>query len=190
MPITHAFTSTKSEGSDPTKVRTSDWNADHTLTADYVGNNTAYSSVVSNERRQWVVPFTTTTAGLLVSVQAHMSSNGTNVGGIAAALFDDNGGTPLLIGASGHGQSNVTGFALSSTYRWAGLPIGIFIPAGDYWLAWMYDRGGSGGIMNLHYDASGTGYYVDPGGSWINETAMSSPTSTTATWSIRGLMIY
>lgn len=37
MPIRHAFTSAKSDGSDATKVRPSNWNADHTHTESSVG---------------------------------------------------------------------------------------------------------------------------------------------------------
>lgn len=36
MPIKHAFTSAKADGADATKVRASNWNADHTGTAPYV----------------------------------------------------------------------------------------------------------------------------------------------------------
>jgi hypothetical protein len=106
------------------------------------------------------------TAGLIASVSAYLQMTGFNVGAMAVAVFADNAGSPdsLIAGVypSG-GASGNTWFAfVPSTPRWMTMPIGLWVPAGTYWIA-VHFRDTGGGTLQIAYDGSGSDVYQHVG---------------------------
>jgi hypothetical protein len=129
------------------------------LTHSYLGYNTIGGTTEAVLARQWLAKKVTVgTAGVITSIGAYIdqvtTATTTNMG---VAVFEDNAGTPrklLASNATTVGTGQLWLEAVSGTPgdpRWMHLPLGLYVPAADYWLGVVLD----GTAYNVYKDGSG-----------------------------------
>lgn len=159
----------------------------------YLGYNTVGgSSVAMVQYRTYMKQITVSTAGLLTDIAIHVRhSAATNLQNLMAYVLSDNAGTPHLqisLGARTGSVSDGT-FFMTTTARWLSIPIGLYLPAGDYWLC-VQRMDDPGTDLMLYYDGSGADKYQDIAGGWSADGSQYTITDTTNAYSIRASLIY
>lgn len=106
--------------------------------------------------------------GYISSIGAYVKNDAGNVQGMGAILFEDNAGVPGSILALSP-TPNIYTLLLTNTYRWLHIPIGRWVPAGNYWIA-VYSHTTNNHI-NIAYDTGGSDRYWYPGGGniWMSD---------------------
>ncbi len=155
------------------------------LTQAYVGYNTVGASAENVALQvQYMTKITLAAAGLLTNVEIHCKSDGANVPYIHYAVCDDNAGTIGNLIAINVSQDNAA--YMNTTYRWLGAAMGVWLPAGDYWIGFMAE-GAASINFEVHYDTGGSDRKIaSSGGNWLMDGSMASQTNTTRKYSIRG----
>jgi len=161
------------------------------LSQSYLGYNTVGGSVETmTSLRVYAKKITLTADGLLASVDCHIRGSAADLGSSqAAGVFSDSGGSPdLVLAFVGYDHDAVSVYLRKSigaagTFRWFCTPIGIWLPAGDYWI-FIHNRNGGN---DLHYDSGGSDRYMTEGaGLGITDwDGLYSPTTSSNTYSIR-----
>lgn len=125
---------------------------------------------------------TLATDGLLSAIVANIKGNGSNVGVIGAGVYEDAAGPVpgklIAAGSLGHaGSSQISGVFLNTTARWVAIPMGIWLPADDYWIAWM-NSSTTSGVLSIQY-SSGTGSDRTRlnSGPWLDDSSTSAGTN-------------
>jgi hypothetical protein len=160
------------------------------LAQSYVGYNAAggtTDAVGSGAWKQVFKRFTLSQPALVSSVDAYVKGNAANVATLFASVWDDNAGVPgkiVALGPAGERLAASTNdqlfnAAFTATARWVAVPVGVYLPAGTYWLA---INGGS--FLTLHYDSGGSDYTASEVATWFNET--STKTNSSRNYSLRG----
>lgn len=163
------------------------------FTHTYLGYNTVGgSSVAMAQYRTYMKQITVSTAGLLTDIAIHVGhSAATNLQNLMAYVLSDNAGAPHLqisLGARTGSVSDGT-FFMTTTARWLSIPIGLYLPAGDYWLC-VQRMDDPGTDLMLYYDGSGADKYQDIAGGWSADGSQYTITNTTNKYSIRASLIY
>lgn len=163
--------------------------AGSTLTQAYAGENVTTGSFQSVVGLQAIVQrITLASATLLASVDFYMKAASSSVGSVAAVVYADAAG-PIPKQVIGYGGviSNVAFYpdnGVSSTARWVSFPMGLWLTAGSYWLA--FACGTAGGLqLNRIATTGGTARTFDSGGAWVIDGDYYLNTATTNRWSIR-----
>jgi hypothetical protein len=164
------------------------------LTHTYVGYNTIGASTLNMViGTVYLKKITLAAAGFLASISAYVKETGDNILSIAAAVFDDTGGgapsVQHVIGASTTGIPSAGNQVWSTgsvfAQRWFHMPIGVYLPAGDYWLAVQAVAVNAGNIQ-IAYDTGGSDYSYVPGGVWFADGTRYTPSADSRHYSIRG----
>jgi hypothetical protein len=100
----------------------------------------------------------------LMAIVAGIKGNNANAGGLGCAVFSDTAGAPVNVIAAGTAPGNqgsdaavAANIQLNATARLIAMPVGVFLAAGDYWLAVHINEGGSGSTpLSIAY-AAGSG---------------------------------
>jgi hypothetical protein len=158
------------------------------ITQSYIGYNTTGGTTDAIGAGSWKQVYkkvTLAAAAQLLSIEAYIKGNASNVQALGVVVLDDNAAVPgKVIGIAG-GQAisaggQIANLAMSTVARWVAVPIGIYLPAGTYWIGIM-----SGNGITLHYDGSGADYTQTTAVTW-NQAELTAPASSTRTYSIRG----
>jgi hypothetical protein len=169
-----------------------------TLTQSYVGYNTVGGSTeVMTDQRVLAKKITLATAGLLTNIEVHVDGGNSSdeVESINFGLYADSGGTPSALLSMYNGREvallmdNTLGAGGNTVARWFGGPMGVWLAAGDYWLAVQAIDTGASMPYRVYYDGSGTDRYYDSGGNWLGDWGWYSPTTGSNTYSIRGNIV-
>jgi hypothetical protein len=162
------------------------------LSQSYVGYNTAggtTDAVAVSSYKQVYKQITLASPGLLTSIDAYVKGNLTNVQALYCAVVDDNAGVPGKVIALNAGETNggttLVNVAMNATARWIALPIGVWLPAGTYWIAIT-----AGNEITLHYDGSGGDFTSVLGATWFEpELVGGASTNSSRKYSVRGSLI-
>lgn len=116
--------------------------------------------------RQFVQKITLASDKFCASVDIYCKQNNAGNGyGIAGFIYDDVSGKPVhLLAVGGDLNQPLNLYRVSGTAgdaRWLTVPLGIWLPAGDYWYGGEVT---TQAVCNFYYDATGTSYYWDKGG--------------------------
>jgi hypothetical protein len=163
------------------------------LTQAYIGYNTIGGSwETATSLRVYAKKVTVSNDCLITSIGAYVRNNSAGaddqVEGVQVGLYTDASGSPaLLIGMGGQQGSTVlfdsaSGATGDGVARWFELPIGLWVTAGDYWLA---VQPTNITILQIAYDGSGSDRYYTAGGEWMNDWGFYTPTTSSRTYSIR-----
>lgn len=132
----------------------------------YIGYNTVGgSSVGMSGTTQYLKKVTVASAGLIASVGAYLQGNADNVSSISAGVLADAAGLPAdilaAVGSGGNSQFMIdeSSSAHSGPARWIHFPIGLWVTAGDYWLAISGES-----RHDIFFDGSGSDVTEDNGG--------------------------
>lgn len=163
------------------------------VTQAYVGYNTAGGSFERANLRVYATKVTLANDCLLTAIEAYLKNDSAGaddqVESFSVAVYSDNAGTPdKIIALNVHANSTMlldsaSGSTGDGTARWVGIPIGKWLPAGDYWLAVQLT---DSSILNIAYDGSGSDRYYTSGGAWFADWGFYTPTTTSNKYSIRG----
>ena len=159
------------------------------FTHSYVGYNTAGGSTETMTRyRQLMKKVTLASDGMIMNVAAHIKpSASANVMGFVVAVLSDNAGTPNEI-LSYVPWTNVYNALFDNSYSWVSIPVNVWCPAGDYWLAVM--DVGNGSRLHIAYDGSGADKYYAVGYPWLSGADGGyTATATTNKYSIRASVL-
>ena len=165
------------------KVPVSDLRAG--LTHTYVGTTTPGSSTSAPASGTlWLAKkITLSAASLIASVGARLSTGG-SVGRLGVCVWSDNAGAVAdVLAVSGHLATD--SLHKSAGAAWVHVPVGLWAPAGDYWVGIAIGDGTSN--VAVAYDATGgTDHHVEASGAW---TTPGPGTATTNNYSIRASVL-
>jgi hypothetical protein len=156
----------------------------------YIGYNTAGGSTeTTTQYKQYMKQVTLSAAGLITSIGAYVKSQTVdNVVACTVGVLSDVSGAPgkvLAYAPAPMGSYNLlcnpTG---DSAFGWLHVPLGVYLAAGTYWLAWQ-DTGG-GARWSLAYDTSGSDNTWVSNGAWFLGKGDVAPTVTSNKYSLRG----
>lgn len=148
-------------------------------------------------RGKYYKKITVATAGYLMSVNAGVKGNGSSFVGLTAGVMSDNAGTPLNMIATAHPIIDDAAVALDPLYmnttaRFLAVPIGIWLPAADYWLV-IAMMAGADSRIQLAYDATTGGtdrsYTTGPSPVMGDHSLHASSADTTMNLSIYGELL-
>jgi hypothetical protein len=160
------------------------------LTHSYLGYNTIGGSAEAVTVRRWYAKkITVATAGVITSIGAYVdqTSAGTTTH-MGVGVFEDNAGTPRyllaanapVIGTGTLWLEHSSGTA--GQPRWMSLPIGLYVPAGDYWIGVVFDSAS----YSVFKDGSGADrYWTHATGIRFSDAGLVAITTTTDRYSIR-----
>lgn len=159
----------------------------------YAGYNTVGGSTENvTTARVYGKKITLANDCLLTSISARVIQSSDNIFAMNAAVFADNSSTIGYLLAYNANPSASFGMqdSASPTYvaGWVAIPIGIWLPAGDYWIAVQINV--TSGTFQLYYDTSGSDRYYTPGGMWFTHGQRYSQTDSTRKYSIRASTIH
>jgi len=165
------------------------------VTQEYLGYNViGVSTEAMAVSRVYAKKITLAAAGLLTSIEAYVDGGNANdvLGGLAAAVYDDTAGTPNRVVAYVQGDDasvlldDTSGAGGNTDPRWLAIPIGKWLTAGDYWIAYQHGRA-AGAETRIYFDGSGSDRTYDPGGAsyWFVDWGFYAPTTTANRYSIR-----
>lgn len=160
------------------------------LTKTEVGYTTVGGSLETlSGNTVYMKKFTMAQAGLVASGSLYMSPNGDNVATNRFAIMADNAGSPGDLMATSVPFVGNT-FLLSragptNQAAWITIPIGIWLTAGDYWLAWEP----SGTNVRIAYDAGSDRKYTS-GGTWVAHGGRYTDSDTTRKYSAYATVVY
>ena len=131
---------------------------------------------------------------LLTSVAAYFKQNNTSTSiSMNAAVLTDSGGSPALLIAKNTAETNEAMFLSTSgsagAARWVDLAIGIYLTAGDYWIAVQFS------IVNandyyIYYDGSGSDrYFTNNANNRMTDSGWTTVTTSSNKYSIRASTI-
>lgn len=169
---------------------------DLTIPADYLPPNNFTRSTIGttslggSSEANPTTPFTKTfykriaipSDGFLMSVAQYIAGNATNVAVLASGVYEDAAGPVpgklLAANQIGHaGSSQISGLFLSATPRWVTVPIGLWVPAGNYWIASMLSST-SASILSIYYNSgAGSDRTRLNSGPWLDDSSTSSGTN-------------
>jgi hypothetical protein len=161
------------------------------MSRSFVGYNTiggTWTAVVAD--RHYMKKITLATDSLLSSIDVHLRSNANAITGLSPILTTDAAGVPdhLIIPPYGRGNGMVFQETSSGAQpgRWVSFPIGVWLPAGDYWIGFLCTGAG----VDVANDGSGSDVYWTSGGSYASGTYYNSGKTTgSVKYSIRGSLI-
>jgi hypothetical protein len=144
----------------------------------YVGYNTVGGSVETlTTNRQYMKQIVLANDCLLTSIDVHIKGDATNVFWWTVAVCEDNAGE------FGNVVSDLplpgTNVFLNTTFRWFSSPMGVWLPAGTYWIGFL-----STAAVQIHYDTGGSDRYHDHG-QYIADGDRAAQTNSTRKYSIR-----
>jgi hypothetical protein len=156
------------------------------LTQAYVGKNAiGASNEVFVTRRHYMKSVTLANDCLITSVGAYTGqAGGGAIENMNSFVMADSAGTPTQLLSY-----NLSSLALNNylegagDYRWLELPIGLWVPAGTYWIGVVSFRT-STVALRLSYDA-GADKISTAAGDWIQDGNASTVTDSTKDYSIR-----
>ena len=164
------------------------------LTQAYVGYDTAGGSwEAMTSYRTRAKKITLANDCLVTDIEAYVRNSAAGaddqVEGMSVAIYSDVAGTPGLVIA--YNSNPTTSLLMDSApgatgddvARWLGVPIGKWLPAGDYWLAVAGLDALT--IMQIAYDGSGTDRYYTATSPWFADWGYYAPSTTTNKYSIR-----
>lgn len=173
------------------------------LSHTYIGYNTVGASQETiTAWRFYLKKVTLASAGLISSIGANIQLGSNSVVDLAVGVYSDNAGTPYTpLGMSNHGTGSggsETGLYLvdsvAPTYHapaWIHRPLGLWLPAGDYWLAVVMGSTNAS-TLKLSHDGSGSDRWanaVSPTkGAWSPWAALT-PTTSSNQYSIRASLV-
>lgn len=137
------------------------------ITQEYLGYNAIGGTAETvTVHRQFLQKQTFAEDRLAASIDIYCKqSTAANAAGIAGFIYNDVGGKPknmLAIGGDVNQALNLYRVAATTgDARWLSVPLGIWLPAGDYWYGGAVT---SQAVYSFFYDATGTGHYWDKGG--------------------------
>jgi hypothetical protein len=159
------------------------------FTQSYIGYNTvggSFETVAAGAAASYFKTVTLASAGLLVSIDAHVKSGGANVQNLLAAVLDDNAGAPGKVIAMGtvNGNTAINQFnvTMSTVARWVAMPVGAYLQPAAYWLCVII-----GNNCLLAFDATGADKKTAISQTWLLEADVRS--ATINTYSIRGSVL-
>ncbi len=168
------------------------------LTHAYLGYDTVGASwETMTTDRVYAKKITVATAGIITSIGAYVQNNAAaaddQVESLAAAVYTDAAGTPgLVVAYSVNPLTSIMLDALAGAGgdgvgRWLHIPIGLYVAAGDYWIA----VAGMDTItsMQIAYDGSGSDRYYTAAGTWFVDWGWYAPTTGSNKYSIRASII-
>lgn len=146
----------------------------------------------------YVQKITVVTPGVLDSIAAYVQQGSDNVFGMTAGVWSDVAGAPgdLLAFQNIAGASTFhydftleEGAAGPWNARWLAGSVGIYLPAGDYWIGVMRDS--NVGTFSIFFDAGGSDRRWTWGAAELafNDAGRYAITNTGKTYSIRGTML-
>lgn len=169
------------------------------ITQAYAGYNTVGGSwETMTSKRVLAKKITLANACLITSIGAHLRNNSAGaddqVESLNTALYTDNSGTPQYLI---HYSTNVVtatdgptmlldaaaGATGDGTARWVEQACGVWVTAGDYWIA--VAPLDTTTILQIAYDGSGSDRYYTSGGTWFSDWGFYSPTTSSNKYSIR-----
>lgn len=169
------------------------------LTQAYAGYNTAGGSwETMTTKRVLAKKITIATDCLITSIGAYLRNNSSGaddqVESLNTALYTDNAGTPQYLihygtnlTAASDGPTmlldSASGATGDGTARWIDQACGVWVAAGDYWIA--VAPLDTSTILQIAYDGSGTDRYYTSGGSWFTDWGFYTPTTSSNKYSIR-----
>lgn len=155
------------------------------LTQAYAGYNTEGGSFESAgvNSKVYAKQITLANACLIPSIGAYISSASGSAFGPAVALYSDNAGTPdKFLGGPDEGVL----VNLNATARWVDMPLGIWVPAGTYWLLVRTTDQGASVVCQIAYDGSGSDKTAQGTANvWPDWSNFTSATTTSNKYSIR-----
>jgi hypothetical protein len=162
------------------------------ITHSYIGYNTQGGSTENGANGTvWVKKVTLASAGMLMSVGAFISETANGTPGAFAGVLNDVAGSPeRWIAAPSFAWYNALTTTAGGNYaqRWYHIAVGIYLAAGDYWLAF-----GSvtlnGADIQIAYDGSGTDKNWSSANGWTSDAGRYTVNTTTRKYSIRGSLI-
>lgn len=157
----------------------------------YLGYNTIGGSTENiTANRVYMKKVTISNAGIVTSIGVYMNQSTDNVQQVNVALMADAAGAPahVLGYVMNKEQSLLLETAATPTYapEWIHVPLGLYVPAADYWLAVMLNTGGT---AQIYYDGSGSDRYYTSSGTWFSHAGRYSETDSTRKYSIRASLI-
>lgn len=162
------------------------------LTQSYLGYNTiggTWTTIVST--RHYCKKITLAAQATILSVDIYLRPSTDNTSGALATVMLDNAGEPgVLVGFSEITTALLylsNSASMPGAGRWVSFPIGITLPAGDYWIAFA----GVGALWDIANDGSGADHYFTPGTLYVTGAYPSAWTITTGSvkYSIRANVI-
>jgi len=105
------------------------------------------------------------------------------------AVMEDDTGVPkkLISGFAEPGSSVFIDKA--ATARWFHAPVGMWLVAGDYWIAFAQHSATGSENTEIAYDTGGSDPYFTSGGDWATEGDQYANTDSTYKFSIRASII-
>jgi len=165
----------------------------------YVGYNTVGGTVEDAVANRHIAKQVTLAAECVVaSVAAYVRvDTGPDTSGFGVGVWSDNAGAVgnliafnMPRGAGSSGSPGAPFVIVASAPRWIDVPLGVYLPAGTYWVGILTFALGSGGNrLNIYYDASGTDRRFDSADSYIADGAVAAQTDTTRKYSIRASVL-
>lgn len=157
------------------------------LTHSYAGYNTVGGSWGGmSDDTYYCKKITLAADGLLASIGVYIKGN--NQGGVVefgCALMDDTAGSPTYLRSS-LVQPDLSAFIdKAGVARWYHMPVGMWLTAGDYWIAFCQHSHSGSEQTQLAYDGSGSDVTFVSGGNWATEGDQYSNTVTSNKYSIR-----
>jgi hypothetical protein len=157
----------------------------------YIGYNTVGGSTENAVSfKTYAKKVTIASAGFLQTIQAYIDwNNGSDsVGSLMAGVYSDSAGTPAdLIHLTSQTATSLllddtSGGGGNAVARWHAVSCGLYLAAGDYWMAFM----SVGTQPRFYYDATGSDRHYTAGGAWMADWGFYSPTTSANQYSIRG----
>ena len=150
MPVRHPFVSFKPDGTDPSKIKPSHWNADHDV----------YINLAAGDEIYGILPMQ---FGGLAANNPYEARANLELGSLATLnqidLSSDATGTlPLNLGGTG-GYDQAS--AINSLLPYQGYYGGYFLYTDGSNVSWQYAGGGGGSGVNIYVNGSYQGYYND-----------------------------
>lgn len=156
------------------------------LAQSYIGYNTVGASFETlTVNRQLMKKFTLAAAGTLISIDFHIKATATDPTNFVVGVLIDASGLPTNVVAMSSTGSTL-GLKGGNAARWVTVPIGIYLAAGDYWLALTPTLIGASGAQ-LAYDGGSDRYFSV--GAFILDGDYAAQTDSTRKYSIRASVI-
>lgn len=144
------------------------------LTQAYEGHNSIGATTeTATVSRTYVKKITLAEGRLLASVDIYLKQlTAAQAFAVAGVLYDDVSGEPVhLMAVSGDPNQAINPYRVSGVAgdaRWLSMPMGVWLPAGDYWIGFRiltqaqatvyYDAAGG---SDAYWDAGGNSFYTD-----------------------------
>lgn len=160
----------------------------------YAGYNTIGGSTAAMTRyKAYTKSVTFAVDSLVTSIGAYVIATSNNNSALQVAVFEDNSGTPRYVlgysGSSDYNSALLDGSDLlmepsvgNAVARWLHRDLGLWCPAGTYWIAVMDT---SVSPSTIAFDATGADRIYTSGGKWFADWGFYSPTTTGNQYSIR-----